>query len=171
MTAESLPHEGGKKSFWGSCLVFTGIYTLFWLYPALTDWAPQAWFGTYSSFPDLGQYGFVDTVRFLVLKHHMWLLVAMVILNVMATVACFLAVRHRSFRLPLCAYAAGFIVVGISVLFCEIRLYLVGVNAGDEAFVMTLMWCILGAPLWMLTAGGIFSLLSKERRLLSCDGF
>jgi hypothetical protein len=167
MTAKSSSPEGRRKSFWSSCLVFTGIYTLFWLYPALTDWVPRALFGTYDSFPDLGPYGFVDTVAFLLLKHGMWLLSAMVLLNVMATVTCFLAVRHRSFTLPLCTYVAGFIVVGISILFCDIRLYQVGLNDGEDAFVMTLMWCILGAPLWILAAGGMFSLVSKRQTLLS----
>ena len=146
-----------KASFWRVCLFFTGIYTLLWLYPALTDWVRRAVFGTYSSFPDLAQYGPVDTVAFLLLKHHMWLLLAMVGLNVLATVTCFLAVRHRSFTLPLRIYVVGFIVVGVSIVFCDVRLYQIGQNAGEDAFVMTLMWCILGAPLWLLTARGIWS--------------
>lgn len=162
MTAKSSPREGRKVSFWSVCLLFTGIYTLIWLYPALTDWVRRALFGTYGSFPDLGQYGFVDTVALVLLKHHMWLLLAMVVLNVLATVTCFLAVRHRSFTLPLCAYVVGFIVVGMSILFCDIRLYHIALNTGEDAFVMTLMWCILGAPLWILTAKGIWNKVSEQ---------
>lgn len=161
MTA-SIQSKKLKVSFWHVCLFLIGIYTLFWLVPALMDWVWGALFGTYSSFPDLGQYGFVDKVALILLKYHRWIFLVMVGLNVLATVVCFLAVRNRSFTIPLLVYVVGFIIVGISIIFCDVRLYQIGLNAGEEAFIMTGMWCILSVPLWLFTAKGVWNIVSGQ---------
>ena len=160
----TVPSQGKemKLSFWRVCLYLTGSYTLVWLFPTLTDWTRQALLGTYSSFPDLGQYGFVDTVSLIFLKHHMWFLLVMAGLNVLATVVCFLAVRNRSFTIPLLVYVMGFIVVGMFIIFCDVRLHQIGFNTGDDAFVMTIMWCVLAAPLWIFTAKGLWNIASGQ---------
>jgi len=148
--------------FWRVDFVLTGAYTLFWLYPALTDWLRRALSGRYGSFPDLGPYGLVDTVALLLLKHSMWLLLAMVGLNVLATITCFLAVRGRSFAFPLRIYVGGFVLVGMAATFCDIRLYQIGIGDGEDAFVMTMMWCILAVPLWILVAKGVWTAVTKQ---------
>ena len=138
---------------WRICLAVTAIYTACWMYPALTEWIGRAVYGKWRGFPNLDSYGPVDRTALFILKHHMWLLVGMAAVNLLAVGVCWQGYRGRSIAVPAVLYIACAVALGMTALFSDARAYVTGVNSRDEAFLLTIMWLWISAPVWLLAAG------------------
>ena len=162
MATRSSSSDASDPLFWRVTLALTSVFTSFWLLTMITDWIPRAFRG-YQSYPNLDNYGFIDTVALLVDRSHVFLLVALAFLNVLAVGICLLGRRRLPITIPTLVYVGMFVVIGSAIIFSDVRLYATGLNAGDEAFTMTVTWCLLAVPLWIFVIRAVW--LFRNRRL------
>jgi hypothetical protein len=87
--------------------------------------------------------------------------VIMAFLNVLSVGIFILGTRRLPITIPTMIYVGMFVTIGIAVIFADLRLYYIGLHAGDEAFILTVMWCLLAAPLWILVVRAVWKLFAS----------
>ena len=162
MATRSSSSEASGLLFWRISLAFTSVFTMFWLLATITDWIPRA-FRVYEPFRAFDNYNLVDALALFVNRNHMWLLVTMALLNVLAVVVCYLGTRRLPITVPMVIHVAMFVLLGGVIILSDVWLCTTGLNATDEAFTMTLMWCLLAVPLWIFVARALWESFGKRR--------